>query len=455
MTRNKRKQSARLIPILLIPPLLLASRSSMGANGTEALTVNMINNQNESYTLEQAVTEGLKSNLDLLAAKYGIPLAEADETTAGLWTNPAVLFDTGLEPISQSNWNQTNAGGPRQFDMIFSYPVDLSGKRSAGVKSAHAAVDIAKANFEDALRLKVQDIRLAYIDVIAQEHQLSLAKEKEATLKNLVTMTENRVGNSARMPLLLLRAQLAWDQAKLDIRSREISIRAAIVQLSTLLGRKSTEPTLTVQTKLKDFKLTAIPDRTKLVNEAVEVRPDLKVLRLTVKKSDLDTDLAHAQVWDNFNFTLGLTRQGPTDPNPGDPNSVTQGAAFSWNAGITMPLPFFNRSQGTLQKALLTKGQSERQLDAKLLSINQEIGGLVEQLNLGRALIQDYETKQLKHAREVRDTQQKQFGTGNSALLDYLDAMSAYQGTVSSYYDAVAEYHRNLARLSASVGRDL
>jgi outer membrane protein, heavy metal efflux system len=408
----------------------------------------------ETLSIDQAVAQGLKSNLDILAAKYGVPLAEADEITAGLWVNPAVLFDAVAQPFS-GNWNQTNAGGPRQYDMIFSIPLDLSGKRSSATKSAHEAVGIARSSFEDALRLKVQDIRLAYIDVIAQEHQLSLAKEKEGTLKNLVTMTENRVGHSGRLPLLLMRAQLAWDQAKLDIRSREISIRAALVQLSTLLGRGPSDPAIDAQTKLKDFKFALVPDRDKLIGEALEIRPDLKSLRQTLKKTDYDQDLAHAQVWDNFNFTLGLTHQGPNDANPFDPNSNVQGGVFSWNAGITMPLPFLSHSQGTLQKALLTKGQTERQVDAKVLSIHQEISGLIEQLELGRSLIDDYETKQLKRAREVRDAQQRQFGTGNSALLDFLDAVSAYQATVSAYYDAVADYRRNLARLSASVGRDL
>jgi cobalt-zinc-cadmium efflux system outer membrane protein len=406
-------------------------------------------------TLEQAVSEGLKSNLDILAAHYGIPISEADEITAGLWNNPAILFDTVFQPVQGTNWNQTNAGGPKQFDVIISYPLDLSGKRGKAEKSAHQAVSIAKATFEDALRLKVQDIRLAYIDVITQEHQLSLTQEKEATLKNLVSMTENRVGHTGRLPLLLMRAQLAWSQAKLDNRQREISLRAADVQLSTLLAKKPGTTRLNTQTKLKDFKLTAIPDEETLVQEALKTRPDLKALQLTSTKSDLDAELAHAQVWDNFNLTAGYSRQGPNDPNPADPTTVTQGAANSWNAGITIPLPFFNRSQGNIQKAKMSKEQAGRQIESKILAIHQEIEGLCDQLRLGSALIQEYEGGQLKRAREVRDAQQRQFGTGNSALLDYLDAVSAYQSSVSAYYDAVADYQRNLARLNASIGKDL
>lgn len=445
---------ANLVSAVVFCTAGFLSLTAMAGSAQEPKAEALSPKKEDSLTLEQAVVEGTKSNLDLLAAKYGIPLAEADEMTAGLWNNPAVLFDTVFQPLDRANWNQTNAGGPKQYDVIFSYPLDLSGKRSTAEKSAHKAVDIAKAAFEDALRLKIQDIRLAYIEVMAQEHQLSLAKEKEGTLKNLVTMTENRVGRGSRLPLLLMRAQLAWDQAKLDTKQREISRRAAVVQLLTLLGRDTDATGLTTQTKLSNFKLVALPEKTDLEKYAMDSRPDLALLRMTAAKADLDQDVARAQVWDNFNITAGFSHQGPNSANPNDPNSAAQGGAYSWNAGVTIPLPVFNRSQGGIKKALLTKGQTEKQIDSKILSIRQEIDGLTDQLKLGRNLIEDYESKQLKRAKEVRDAQQKQFGTGNSALLDYLDAVSAYQGTVSAYYDTVADYQRNLARMSASVGKE-
>src|SRR5262249_2459830 len=108
-----------------------------------------------------------------------------------------------------------------------------------------------------------------------------------------------------------------------------------------------------------------------------------------------------------------------------------------------------------IQKAILSKGQSEKQIEGKLLSIGEEISGLVEQLELSRSIIVLYETKQLKAARDVRDAQQKQFGTGHSAVIGFLCAVTAYTNVVSSYYETVAEYRRNLARLNASLGKDI
>jgi cobalt-zinc-cadmium efflux system outer membrane protein len=407
----------------------------------------------ENLTFNQAVEEGLRSNLDLVAAKYNIPLAEADEATAGLWNNPSILLDTVFQPFG-SNWNQTTVGGPRQYDAVISYPFDLSGKISAARNSAHKASEIARENLKDAIRLKVLDIRLAYIEVITQQNQLALTREKETNLAHLVQVIETRIGHSQRLPLLQMRAQLARDQAKLDVRQRESALRAAKVQLSIQLGRME-EDSIHVTSGLRDFTISKLPEKNMLVAKALLLRPDLQALKLLIAKSEADLRLAHAQVWDNFTVTAGISHQGASDPNPNDPNSSVQAGAFSWTAGVTIPLPVFNRSQGTIAKATLAGDQTEKQVASKNLFVRQEIDGLMDQLEIGEELIDSYESKQLNQARNVRDSQQKLFGTGANALLDYFDALTAYQGTFSSYYDAVADYRRNLSRLNAAMGADL
>jgi len=407
-----------------------------------------------SFTFDEAVNEGVHNNLDLIAAQYNIPLAEADELTAGTVSNPSILFDTVFQPFG-ANWNQTNAGGPKQYDAIISYPFDLSGKIGAAKKSARVALTIAQAQFQDAIRLKVLDIRLAYIDVITQERQLALVKEKEDSLTRLVHIIENRIGKRSMLPLLQVRAQLARDQARLDTKQRESNLRAARVQLLNQLGRSASQGWIQTTTELRKFDLTQSVGRDELIRIAQTTRPDLEALRMNVLKSEFDEKLAHAQVWDNFNGTFGISRQGPIDPNPNDPNSNALNTAYSFNAGITIPLPIFNRQQGNINKAVLAGEQANKQIASKTHAIEQEIEGLIDQITLLNTIIGEYESKQLAAARQVRDSQQKLFGTGSNSLLDYFDSISAYQGTLSAYYDSVADYRRNLAKLNASVGRDV
>lgn len=408
--------------------------------------------QSYHHTLNEVVDIGVHSNLDLLAAKYNIPEAEADELTAGLFNNPSLLMDTVFQPFSK-NWNQTNAGGPRQYDLILSYPFDLSGKRSAAEKSAHEATRATEASFQDAVRQKIRDIRLAYFDLLVAEQQLTLAHEKEDRLTHLVDVLEKRIGQKQILPLLKLRAQVARDQAKLDAEQREISLRAAKTNIAILLGYAE-GTTIIPETKLRDFTLGDIPLKDSLMNFALEQRPDLKALKLTLNKSSFDKELAHAQVWDNFTVTAGMSSQGPAGANPSDANSNSLPRAYSWNMGLTVPLPSFNRNQGNIAKASLLEEQLNKQIASLHLSITQEVSTLYDQILAGKHLLEAYEEKQLKQAREVRDAQSRLFGTGSSAVLDYFDSINAYIAVYSSYYHAVGDYRRNTARLNAALGKD-
>jgi len=411
-------------------------------------------NRIEKISLEQAVEEGLRANLDLMVARYNISLAEADALTAGLWSNPTLQLDTVFQPFG-GNWDQTSSGGPTQYDLLVTYPLDLSSKRSAAKRSALEATKVTEAAFQDAVRQKVLQIRLAYIDVMTLQSQLSLSREREASLRSLVQMIENKIGKKTLLPLLQRRAQLALDQAALDTKSRENAVRTAKTALAILLGRQPVESGIDTSTKLRDFNLSEPPSEDSFIQQAIEQRPDLRALRLTQSKADLDYGLAKAQVWDNFNLQAGVSHQGPNAPNPNDPASAGQSGAYSWSMAIQIPLPLFNRNQGNIRKAVVTRGQTEKQTAALILSIQQEIDSDLRQLNLNREFIEEYEEGQLESARKVRDSQQTLFGTGGSAILDYFDAINAYQGTLSSYYDGIGEYRRSVARLNAAVGKDV
>lgn len=404
-------------------------------------------------TYEQAVAEGMARNLDLLAARYNVPMAEADALTAGLWNNPTLLADTIFEPFGK-NWNQTTAGGPRQFDLGVQYPFDLSGKIPAARRSARKAVDIAQAAFQDASRQKLRDIRLAYIDVLTFRHQLDLAKEKEDNLQQLLNVIEKRIGGGTRLPLARLRAQLARDQAVLDRRQREVTMRSAQTALSVILGRTQSAVVEPV-TPLRGFAMPEPPSYVSLVASALANRPDLQALRMALDKAKLDRDAAVAQRWDNVTVGASFSTQGPIDANPDDPTSKRIPRGNSWDANIGIPLPIFNRNQGNIKKADLTAEQTRKQIAALELATRQEIAGIYDQLNLNRGLIIDYEARQLENARKVRDEQQKLVGMGSTALLDYFDAVGAYAAAVSAYYDAVGEYRRNVARLNAACAQEV
>ncbi len=404
-----------------------------------------------ALSLDQAVSEGLAHNLDLLAAQYNIPIAEAAELTAGLPGNPSLILDTTLQPFGPL-WNQTNAGGPEEFDLGFSIPLDFSDKYGTGKKDAQAGTAIAKAQFADAVRQKVLLVRQDYINVVTQQHLVDLYQERADNYDKLVHVIENRIGIIKAQPLLLVRAQLARDQARIDLLNNENALRSAKTQLAIQLGRPPSVNAFRATTELRPSEMVAVPDKEVLIAQALENRPDLKGFQLTMDKAKLDRKLAENQAWQDVTVQVEASRQGP-DAASGTAPALP--AAYSWDASLNIPLPLLNANQGLTKTADLAGEQAQKQVESLVLSIRQQIGDELAQFKIDHDLILEYESRQIDQARKVRDEQQKLFGTGNMDLLDYFDAMEAYNGVLLSYYGTVGSYRNDLAMLNASVGKDI
>lgn len=406
-----------------------------------------------SLSMDDAVNEGLHHNLDLIAAKYNIPIAEANEITASSPGNPSFLLDTVFEPFA-SNWNQTNAGGPRQFDAGFAVPLDFSDKYGLGKKDARQVTQITKAQFQDAVRQKVLLIRQDYITVVTDQHVVALFKERADNYEKLVHVIENRIGVIKAQPLLLMRAQLARDQALIDLRTNENNLRSAKTQLAIQLGREPKTTAFQATTELRQFEMVETPDKESVIAQALINRPDLKAIQLALEKARMDHQLADDQAWQDVTLTAQVSRQGPTDGSPdGSLPPIPEG--YSWDLALNIPFPLFNQNSGMTKAADLMGEQAKKQAEALNLSIRQEIGDELEQMKIDHDLIQEYEGKQIDNARKVRDEQQKLFGTGNMVLLDYFDAMEAYNSVLIAYYNTVGSYRNDLAMLNASVGKDI
>ena len=74
--------------------------------------------------LDAAINMLVSQNLDLLAAKLEIPMAEADVLTANLRANPIFYADTQLIPYGHFSF--LRPGGPPQSDVNINYPLDIT-----------------------------------------------------------------------------------------------------------------------------------------------------------------------------------------------------------------------------------------------------------------------------------------------------------------------------------------
>lgn len=126
----------------------------------------------------------LKNNLEIMARKLDVSATQTQVLTSRLWPNPTLNVDYQLNAFGKK-WNQTNAGGPAQQDLILYMPIDLNRKRRQGTRVAIMARKISEAQFFKLMFVtdffSVLNSLYTYRRLI-QEHEL--LKEKHQLLES-------------------------------------------------------------------------------------------------------------------------------------------------------------------------------------------------------------------------------------------------------------------------------
>ena len=94
--------------------------------------------------------------------------------TASLRANPILYADSQLIPYG--SFSTQRPGGPTQYDLNISHPIDYSHKRQARTMYAELVLRVMEHQYQDAVRLGLDDLYLAYVDVLAARRTVRYAR---------------------------------------------------------------------------------------------------------------------------------------------------------------------------------------------------------------------------------------------------------------------------------------
>ena len=118
----------------------------------------------------------LKNNLDLKSMAMEIPRARANVLTASLRRNPILYADSQLVPYGA--FSTCRPGGPTQYDLNMSHPIDFSHKRRARIDYATRALRVTEAQYQNAVRIEINNLYVAFVDVLAGRGRRSLCSNE-------------------------------------------------------------------------------------------------------------------------------------------------------------------------------------------------------------------------------------------------------------------------------------
>ncbi len=396
-------------------------------------------------TLDAAIDLLVHQNLDLRVKYLEIPQAQADILTAGLRANPLLFGDAQLVPYGRYN-SATNPGGPTQYDVNVSYPLDVSRKRRARIVAATQAKRVLEAQYQDAVRQEINNLYTLYVDVLAARETVRYAQASLAGLEKLLEVTKAQKAGTLRTQAEVNHIQIQRDAATLGLSEAEAALTAAKRTLAAKLNLPpQAGPTLELRGSVSD-QAPPPPAADELIALSIASRPDLAAFRLGVGRALAEVNLAEANRFsDVFLVYQPFTYQ---DNAPfGTPSSR------SWAVGATVPVPVFDRNQGNLARARINVEQTRLEMRALERVIVTEVENAHEEYTVTRAAVERIEHTLLPAARQVLDTSLRLYHQGEADVELYLTAQRDHNELVRQYRDTLVRHRRSMLNLNTATGQ--
>jgi outer membrane protein, heavy metal efflux system len=398
--------------------------------------------QIQSLTIQQAVAEAVQKNLNVLAERYSVPIAEARIITASLRPNPVLSVEGVYLDILGTGYNDFNKAGPEEFAVRTDFVFERGGKRQRRIDVAESATSTAELQFLNTVRSVVLEVQTAFVDLLQAKADLALAQKTLDTFRETVQINTGRVRAGDLAEVELLRTQVAELQFENAVAQARLKVETGRAKLRVLLGRTKSDilPDATGDFRREELKNTLDALRIR----AFSLRPDYLALQRDVARSQAELRLQLAQ--GKVDYTVGTEYRRQQGVN-GKGNSI--GVFFSTN------LPVFNRNQGEIERARQEQSQAEARIRALQATIENEVETAWLQYRTARESVHRVEETMLTKATEVRRITERTYRLGAASFLDFLDAQRAYNDTIQIRNAALADFAKSLYSIDAATGTSI
>jgi cobalt-zinc-cadmium efflux system outer membrane protein len=397
--------------------------------------------QTTPVTISQAVQEAVEKNLNLLAERYNLSVADARISTSRLRPNPVLSLYADLLDLAGTGFNKFNAAGPPEYGIRADFILERGQKQRYRIEVAEQEKTVARWQLLNAARALALDVQNAFVEVLLVKETLALAEQNLESFRRIVEVSKERVRVGDLAQVELVRTQLAELQFNNSVIQGQSRLRIAKQRLQLLMGRATPSELFDVTGEMRREPLPFTLDE--LWRQALVRRPDYQAMARDQARSvaELRSQIAQGKV----DFTIGAEyrrQQGIA----GTGNSL----GFFFSA----PLPLFNRNQGEISRAWEERRQVDARARALEAGMRNELDRAWLQYETARSLLTRIEGSMLDKARGVLASMEYSYRAGEASLVEFLDAQRAFNDTMQGYNEARAEYARGLYLIDSVTGKN-
>lgn len=399
-------------------------------------------------TESQAIQLFYQRNLNLLAARYNIDQAQAQEIIASAIPNPTISVQ--ISEISKNpNINSAALGctkghnvscGPAET-YAFSQLIEMAGKRGLRMQSSVIATQAAESDFRDALRILTNIVRDAYFGLLQAQKNHWLAKEIVTHYQDIVRDNRLRLQAGDIRGPDFLRINMESLRAQVDLDNAEAAIEQAQGNLAVVLNWPDITMQLAAEDKWPEIReIGQSLAREALIEKALSFRPDLQGDQLRANQADKDLILANRLKYPDVTLSAGFAR---------DPSNTVLNTGF---VGVSIPVPLFYQYKGEVNKASVNLGQMHLAVEETKLAVRNDIVASLAAWKSADKVVRLYEKELVQQARQVRDRTELAYTKGIISVLEFIDAQRSYKSVMLDYHTAMINRVNAYYDLAKSIG---
>jgi cobalt-zinc-cadmium efflux system outer membrane protein len=359
-------------------------------------------------TVKQAEDRFLKNSLQLMAQRYNIDIAGAQVITARLFTNPDFSINNGIAGTNESNPTAEQSASLSQL-------ITTAGKRNKNIRLAKIGVEQARYQFFDLLRTLKSTLRTDFFTVYYQRQSAQVYDQEIGSLSKTLTIFKEQYakGNIAQKEVLRIQSQLYSLQAEynnlqtgIDTTERELKIMLRIP------GGAAIAPQVPEDITGRDV-LTNVPYQ-RLLDSAFINRYDLRHSKATVDYNNMNLSLQKATAVPDVSLSLNFDKLG------------SYGRNFL-SAGLSLPLPLFNRNQGNIRQANLQVDQSKLQVENQQNQVENDVAANYKIALRLEKLYNSFDPQFKQDFTHLIGEVFKNYEKRNISMLEFLDFYDSYK----------------------------
>lgn len=387
----------------------------------------------------QAVGEAMRRSPLLRGARAVRDAVQGDRLQAGLWPNPEISV---LRENFGRMGNANNVGGfdPTQTTLGVTQRIELGGKRGARINFANQGNMVAELD-EKSTRLDLgRNVLAALAEAVAATRSIELEQERFRLSDQTLRAARGRV-EAGKEPLVQQRrAEVGRSTADLATERARQQAAVALQNLAVLLGVSRVE-LAPRQAWFDDIGSEPRPVARDPMS-GIKANPDIAKLDAIVAQRRANIRLQHANAVPDVNVQGGIRRL-----------EGTNGTDFV--AGVSIPLPIFNRNQGAIARANAEYAQAEAEAQQVRLQLVAALDAAERRLATAWRAARILKREVVPEAQQAASFAGSGYQSGKFGLLEVLDAQRALSEAKAQLNDALREVHVRRAEVNRLLGSEL